>query len=402
MEDRFIVGVNYWPREKAMAWWREFDASTVARDFSLLSEYQFDVVRVFLLWEDFQPGERQISVPSLDHLVQVAETAHECRLQILPTFFTGHMRGINWLPAWMLGGGEGDGRFPVFCQGGVHKAGIRNFYAQRDIWNAQKLLIREVTNALQGHPVIWGWDLGNEPSNIVRPPSKDLARAWMEEMVTEVKRRDEDLPVTLGLYQEDLEEDRTLGPKEVTEYCDVLSIHAYPCYAKWADGAADEKAPLFLALITGWLGGTGAVLLEEFGVATNPEKGILPYEDREKLGDIPLISEEQAGDYYRRVLELFIRNGFPGAFAWCFSDYEPALWDDFPLSDRVHERYFGLFRWNGSAKDAVRLILPVDRRREEKEPRWDWIDIKPEEYYQHPLEHLERLYRNFKDRFDEF
>ena len=48
------------------------------------------------------------------------------------------------------------------------------------------------------------------------------------------------------------------------------------------------------------------------------------------------------------------------------------------------------------------LIPAVDRRREEKEPRWDWIDIKPEEYYQHPLEHLERLYRNFKDRFDEF
>jgi hypothetical protein len=261
-------------------------------------------------------------------------------------------------------------------------------------------LIREVASALQGHPAIWGWDLGNEPSNVVCPPSKDMARAWLEEMVTELKRRDEDLPVTLGLHQGDLEEDRVLGPKEAGVFCDVLSMHAYPCYAEWADGPLDERVPLFLALLTWWLGGK-EVLLGEFGVPTEPGEGALSLEDREKLGDVDMISEGDAGEYYRNVFELLIAHGFPGAFAWYFSDYEPALWDVFPLDDLVHERYFGLFRFNGSAKEATKLIPMLDRRRGKREPRSDWIDIKPDEYYGRPGEHLERLYRRFKDRFPE-
>jgi len=383
-----------------MAWWREFEASTVERDFSLLADYGFDVVRIFLLWEDFQPGMGEVSVPSLDHLVQVAEVAIHYKLQILPTFFTGHMNGVNWLPPWMLKSGKGDERFPIFSRGNVQKASIRNFYSERDIWKAQRLLIREVANALQGHPAIWGWDLGNKPSNVLCPSSKDMARAWLEEMITELKRRDENLPVTLGLHQEDLEEDRVLGPKEAGAFCDVLSMGAYPCYAEWTDGPLDEKVPLFLALLTGWLGGK-AVFLGEFGVPTEPGEGALSPEDREKLGDVELISEGDAGKYYRTVFELMIAHGFPGAFAWCFSDYEPALWDVFPLDDHVHERYFGLFRWNGSAKEATKVIPPLDRRRGKREPHSDWIDIKPDEYYRRPREHLGRLYHRFKERFPE-
>jgi len=90
------------------------------------------------------------------------------------------------------------------------------------------------------------------------------------------------------------------------------------------NGPLDEKAPLILALLTGWLGWK-EVFLGEFGVPTEPGEGALSPEDREKLGDVDLISEGDAGKYYRTVFELMIVHGFPGAFAWCFSDYEPAL-----------------------------------------------------------------------------
>ena len=153
MEGQFIAGINYWPKHRAMAWWREFDSSAVERDFSLLSEYRFDIVRIFLLWEEFQPTPSRISMAVLNRLVEAAEIAEEMRLGVLPAFFIGHMMGINWLLLWMLEGGEGDEKFPVFSQGNVQKAAIRNYYADKEIWEAQKLLIREVTNALQGHAV---------------------------------------------------------------------------------------------------------------------------------------------------------------------------------------------------------------------------------------------------------
>jgi endo-1,4-beta-mannosidase len=399
-QNRFLVGINYWPKETAMYWWQRFDPSIVKRDFSLLAEYRFDIVRIFLLWGDFEPEIRRVSVASLEHLVQVTEAAHDARLQLLPTFFTGHMSGVNWLPPWMLTSGSERGRFSVFTKGETLSVGIRNMYSDREIWKAQKLLLHETTGALQGHPAVWGWDLGNEPSNLMVPPSRDAARAWLEEMVLELKRYDSDIPVTMGLHQEDLKAETVLGPREVGQFCDILSMHAYPCYAEWADGPLDEKAPLFLAHLTAWLGNT-EVLMEAFGVPTKPDRGTLSQGDRETFGRTDLMSEDDAEVYYRRVFDLLAAAGFPGAFAWCFSDYEPALWDVPPLDDRVHERFFGLFRWDGSPKEAAKTIPTIDRRIRKRESHPDWIDMKPDEYYERPAEHLQRLYHRFKDRFEE-
>jgi endo-1,4-beta-mannosidase len=58
MNRPFLLGVNYWPRKKAMYWWRDFDAGEVEEEFSLVQELGLSVVRIFLLWEDFgEPGK---------------------------------------------------------------------------------------------------------------------------------------------------------------------------------------------------------------------------------------------------------------------------------------------------------------------------------------------------------
>ncbi len=394
--NHFVIGINYWPRESAMYWWRRFDPSIVKRDFSLLAEYRVQVVRIFLMWEEFQPEIGRVSVTSLDHLVRVADSAYDAKIRLLPTLFTGHMSGLNWLPAWMVESSVGEQRFPIFSAGEIRRGSIRNVYEDREVWKAQKRLIRETTNALQGHPAVWGWDLGNEPSNLVLPPSKDAARGWLEEMVTELKRREEDLPVTLGLHQQDLEEDRNLGPGEAARFCEILSMHAYPGYSNWAEGPLDEKVPLFLILLTLWLGGK-PVLLEEFGVPTEPPLVTLEKADREKMGRVTLVSEEEAETYFRNVLNLLKAKGVLGAFYWCFSDYDPSLWDKPPFDDSVHERFFGLFRWNGSPKAAARVALYSAPEKSSRPLSWDWIDIDRTDYYERPGEHLEHLYRNFRD-----
>src|SRR5690606_5758166 len=48
LEDQaFSLGVNYWPRRKAMSWWREFDAAEVEDDLALIASLGMDLVRVF-------------------------------------------------------------------------------------------------------------------------------------------------------------------------------------------------------------------------------------------------------------------------------------------------------------------------------------------------------------------
>ena len=67
---------------------------------------------------------------------------------------------------------------------------------------------------------------------------------------------------------EDLQEDPTLGPREASDTCDVLTMHGYPIYADWADGATDEQLLPFLARLTRWLGAGRDVIFSEFGLPT--------------------------------------------------------------------------------------------------------------------------------------
>jgi endo-1,4-beta-mannosidase len=87
-----------------------------------------------------------------------------------------------------------------------------------------------------------------------------------------------------------------------------------------------------------------------------------------------------------------------GVLARSFSDYDSSLWDRPPLDQRVAERFCGLFRRDGSAKTAARLIRDYPREIATREISWDWADIRPEEYREDPRKHLPRLYRRFKDR----
>ena len=76
----FILGVNYWPRRKAMHWWSEFDPEEVRGEFDLIAELGLRMVRIFLLWEDWQPQPEMVSPQALDALQQVCQIADERNL----------------------------------------------------------------------------------------------------------------------------------------------------------------------------------------------------------------------------------------------------------------------------------------------------------------------------------
>ena len=73
--DSFTVGVNYWPARSAMRWWTMFDPGEVLVDFDRIAAAGLDSVRIFLMWEDFQPSPDTVSSRMLDKLVVVADLA---------------------------------------------------------------------------------------------------------------------------------------------------------------------------------------------------------------------------------------------------------------------------------------------------------------------------------------
>jgi endo-1,4-beta-mannosidase len=102
MDQPFVLGVNYWPRRKAMYWWSDFDAGEVREEFAIIASLGMTIVRLFLLWDDWQPSPDMVSTECLKNLTTVLDIAAEHGLKIDLTFFTGHMSGPNWSPRWLL------------------------------------------------------------------------------------------------------------------------------------------------------------------------------------------------------------------------------------------------------------------------------------------------------------
>jgi endo-1,4-beta-mannosidase len=329
-----------------------------------------------LTWEDFQPGADRIDSRALGDLVRVADSASTAGLRIYPTLFTGHMSGANWLPRWATRAGE-RGRFPVVVGGRYADVAARNWFADDDVTRAQSRLAFEAAIALRGHPAVAAWDLGNENSNVCVPDSREQARAWLLKVNESLRSADPACRVTIGLHMEDLEQDRRLGPAEAAEACDFLCMHGYPMYAAWAR-PGDPFLPAFLAGVTRWLGGKD-VFFEEFGMPASTS------------------AEEDAADVFvAEALDALHGAGTTGAMLWCYTDYPSAIWGEPPLDVAPHERFFGLWRADGTPKPAVRHLSRyrgVQRRA--ASPSTDWIDLDPGRYYEAPLENLRHLYERY-------
>jgi endo-1,4-beta-mannosidase len=397
MPESFRVGVNYWPARTAMAWWSDFDQAEVAADFSRIAASGLDSVRLFLLWEQFQPAPDELDRAMLDRLVTVADLAGHAGLAVVPTLFTGHMSGVNWVPAWALGGSDGDDRFRVMSDGKVTRAGLRNWYTDPFVAGAQALFAAEAAAALAGHAALWVWDLGNENSNCVVPPNRSFALNWLDRITSAIRTADETALITVGLHMEDLEQDRKLGPREVSEACDLLSMHGYPIYADWAQGPTDEELLPFLAHITRWLGRGCNVLFSEFGLPTY-RHGDPNAESARQRSRSPLMEERTAAAYTGRALAALNAAGCLGAMLWCYTDYDEGIWEKPPLDLAVHERSFGLWRADGSPKPSVAAVSAfVDAVRVDSPERPAWIDLDSEAFFLDPAVQLPRLYRRYRD-----
>lgn len=397
---RFRLGINYWPARTAMGWWAEFDRAEVAADFARIAAHGFDSVRLFLTWEDFQPAPDRVDASMLRRLALVLDLADAEGLAVIPTLFTGHMSGVNWIPAWALGGSDGDQRFRVVSGGRVTASGLRNWYSDPSITEAQVRLAGEAAAALAGHPTLWAWDLGNENSNCLMPPTRSSGRDWLRRITEAIRAADATALVTVGLHMEDLEEDRRLGPGEAAEVCDLLQMHGYPIYARWADDATDEQMLPFLAHLSRWLGDGRDLLFSEFGLPTS-RRDDPPGQRAGSESAFQLVDEDVAAAYTGRALAALRDAGCVGAMLWCYADYAPAIWHHPPLDVAVHERSFGLWRADGSAKPAVAVVEAFAGASLVAGPAdYPWIDIERHELLADPSTQLQRLYRRFRDGGD--
>jgi endo-1,4-beta-mannosidase len=401
----FTLGVNYWPRRKAMYWWSNFDAGEVREEFALIKEIGLNVVRSFLLWDDFQPDPNSMNNAAVDHLVQVADIAAENKLGLDVTFFTGHMSGPNWSPRWLLGGdlppaAHKHWLMDVVSAGQKTDRGYRNMFHDPIALSAERLLLTTIVSRLKDHPGIWMWNLGNEPDLFAWPDTSDHGAAWVKEMVTLIKAIDPHHPVTIGLHGDGLHRDNGLRVDKVYAQTDAAVMHSYPMYTPWARHPLDPDFVPFTCAITSALSGK-PVLMEEFGGCT-AQPGESSYimqwtETNGRERDQFMAGEEEFAEYIAQVLPNLQHSGATGAMLWCFADYVEALWSLPPCQNAAHERWFGLIRPDGSLKPHAKVIQQFAKTNPQVLPIPDYarMTIDPDAFYQEPLGYLVDLYESY-------
>jgi endo-1,4-beta-mannosidase len=347
MAESFLTGINYWPRRSAMYAWKRFDIGEMREDFARLKGLGFDVVRFFLLWEDFQPEADAMNRETLRKFDAVMDALADDGLLAMPTLFTGHMSGVNWLPAWSLDESTPHGRFRTIANGHMAPFGIGDFYASNKLLRAQTLFARKVGERVCEHPAMYLWDLGNEFSNMREPATPNDAAKWSA-LLTEHLLETSGFGTTAGMHGEDLERDRHLRPSSIATPWTMATMHGYSVYSAWARDKLDANVVPFLCQVQQSLSGK-PVLFTEFGNPTCPQ-------GQSSIGTMACLTEEEMCEYARGVLERLHARGALGAFWWCWADYDPALVTVPPFDGAPHELTFGIVRNDGSEKPIAQTL----------------------------------------------
>jgi hypothetical protein len=77
--------------------------------------------------------------------------------------------------------------------------------------------------------------------------------------------------------------------------------------------------------------------------------------------------------------------------------YHPSIWNREPCNRQIHERFFGLWRSDGTLRPMGRVVADFARSNPKVRPpeRTVTLDLSPDDYYADPLFHQKRLYRTW-------
>ena len=353
----YLIGVNYWPRRTALEMWTQWDPEGIAQDLREMRALGLNTVRFFLRTADFADAEGNLKAEALKRLDAFLALCREQGLYALPSFFVGHMSGMNFPIPWEKG---------------------RDFYTDPEVLARSRRFVQAIVARYRDEEAILGWLLSNEITNHTGRRETHVLLSWMRELYRAIHELDPHRPIGVGDGADDLKgeglgfpEGTLEGIGDLREGEDFVSLHHYyndPDSLRFSHAPAGVVRLCDIGL---------PVLVEEFGVST------------------ALWAESAQADYFRIVLFSTWAAGAAGALAWCWSDFPTT--DLPPYTHHPHELFFGITRADGSEKPAAgemrrfaRLLAQVDATRWAPAASQAAILVPTTFYVNHPFRNVDR------------
>lgn len=338
-ETNFLVGCNYWASHAGTQMWRSFRPEVVRDDFTRLYATGVRVIRLFPLWNEFQPlnllreyaarpmqyriGEEPLGDDPvaragvdpimLDRFAVVADIANELEIKLIVGLVTG----------WM------SGRF--FAAPALEHL---NAITDPESIRWQVRFVKTFVHRFKGHPAILAWGLGNE-CNCMGVANRAQAWAWTHAISSTIRCEDPTRSVYSGMHGISASAAGPWTISDQAELTDVLCTHPYPAFTPGCDldplpsfraahHAAAESC-LYADL------GNKPCLVEEIGALGN-EYG----------------NEQTVADYVRMSLYTSWSCSATGFIWWC--GFDQVHLTHAPYDWCSVERELGLLRSDGSPK----------------------------------------------------
>jgi endo-1,4-beta-mannosidase len=74
--------------------WQQFNSTEVDHDFAVLASVGFNAVRIFAVWDDFEPSLGSYNSTSFDNLEETLQLAKNHQLKVDMSVFVGWMSGM--------------------------------------------------------------------------------------------------------------------------------------------------------------------------------------------------------------------------------------------------------------------------------------------------------------------
>ncbi len=344
----FFVGANYWASHAGTNMWSDWREDVVEEDFRVLAENGVQVLRVFPLWNDFQPlkkheawaslfvemrmdeeplphtplGQAGINPVMMERFRTLTQLAEKYGLKLIVGIMTGWMSGRMHKPA-------------AFYNTNVMTA------PEAIKWQVR--FVRAFVRELRNEPAIVAWDLGNECNCLAQWKTSSELWNWCNAISSAIRVEDTDKPIVSGMHGLSVNDnnDKCAPITDQAELTDILCTHPYPLFTPHSkvDPVNTIRNAFHAAAETSLYADIGNVpaFIEEAG----------------NLGP-GLSSEKVSAAYLENMLWNSYAHNCRGFLWWCA--HEQSHLKQTPYDWTALERSLGLLRCDRSHKPVMEVM----------------------------------------------